>query len=265
MALKEIRLDSDEGTPSTSIREISILKNLNHKNVLVLHDVICLRNKLIMVSEFVDVDMRKYMDQYGGSKGELSGDMATLKSFMSQLLEGISFCHAEKVLHRDLKPQNLFINISSKQLKIADFGLARECNIPVNSYSNEVVTLWYRPPDVLLGSTTYRTSIDIWSIGCIMAEMFTGTAPFRGATNEDQLQLIFRCFGTPNELAWPGISRLPNYTPQSWPTFAAQNFEDLMPQADQVAMDLLRHMLQMRPELRISASDGLRHQWFHVL
>ncbi|KAL8754866.1 MAG: hypothetical protein Q9184_004986, partial [Pyrenodesmia sp. 2 TL-2023] len=207
VALKEIHLDSEEGTPSTAIREISLMKELKHENIVSLHDVIHTENKLMLVFEYMDKDLKKFMDSRGQG-GQL--DYVTIKSFMYQLLQGIAFCHENRVLHRDLKPQNLLIN-NKGQLKLADFGLARAFGIPVNTFSNEVVTLWYRAPDVLLGSRTYNTSIDIWSAGCIMAEMYTGRPLFPGTTNEDQLQKIFRLMGTPSERSWPGITAFPEY------------------------------------------------------
>lgn len=117
---------------------------------------------------------------------------------MYQLLKGIAFCHDHRVLHRDLKPQNLLIN-KKGELKLADFGLARAFGIPVRSYSNEVVTLWYRAPDVLMGSRQYSTSIDLWSAGCIMAEMAYGRPLFCGSSVKDQLIRIFKYLGTPSE------------------------------------------------------------------
>ncbi|RPA73022.1 Pkinase-domain-containing protein [Ascobolus immersus RN42] len=257
VALKEIHLDSEEGTPSTAIREISLMKELKHKNIVSLHDVIHTENKLMLVFEYMDKDLKKYMDSRG-DHGAL--DPVTIKSFMHQLLEGIAFCHDNRVLHRDLKPQNLLINTQG-ELKLADFGLARAFGIPVNTFSNEVVTLWYRAPDVLLGSRTYTTSIDIWSAGCIMAEMYTGRPLFPGTTNEDQLQKIFRLMGTPSERSWPGISQFPEYR-SNFPVFATQDLRMILPQIDPVGLDLLRRMLQLRPEQRISAKDALRHPWF---
>ena len=260
VALKEIHLDSEEGTPSTAIREISLMKELKHENIVSLHDVIHTENKLMLVFEYMDKDLKKYMDSRGGG-GQL--DYITIKSFMHQLLQGIAFCHENRVLHRDLKPQNLLIN-NKGQLKLADFGLARAFGIPVNTFSNEVVTLWYRAPDVLLGSRTYNTSIDIWSAGCIMAEMYTGRPLFPGTTNEDQLQKIFRLMGTPSERSWPGISQFPEYKP-NFHIYATQDLRMILPQVDQMGLDLLSRMLQLRPEMRISAVDALSHLWFRDL
>lgn len=257
MALKEIHLDSEEGTPSTAIREISLMKELKHENIVTLHDVIHTENKLMLVFEYMDKDLKKYMDARG-DRGQL--DTPTIKRFMHDLLRGTAFCHENRVLHRDLKPQNLLINTKG-QLKLADFGLARAFGIPVNTFSNEVVTLWYRAPDVLLGSRTYNTSIDIWSAGCIMAEMYTGRPLFPGTTNEDQLQKIFRLMGTPSERTWPGISQLPEYK-GNFPSYATQSLHILLPQIDSLGLDLIGKLLQLRPENRISANEALRHPWF---
>jgi serine/threonine protein kinase len=157
----------------------------------------------------------------------------------------------------------LLINTKG-QLKLADFGLARAFGIPVNTFSNEVVTLWYRAPDVLLGSRTYNTSIDIWSAGCIMAEMYTGRPLFPGTTNEDQLVRIFRIMGTPSERTWPGISQYSEYK-QNFSMYATQDLRVILPQIDPTGIDLLQRMLQLRPELRISAADALNHPWFNDL
>ena len=258
VALKEIYLDLEEGTPSTAIREISLMKELKHENILSLYDVIHTENKLMLVFEYMDKDLKKYIDTRGDQL-----DYVQTKSFVYQLLSGVAFCQESRVLHRDLKPQNLLIN-QNDQLKLADFGLARAFGIPVNTFSSEVVTLWYRAPDVLLGSRTYNTSIDIWSAGCIIAEMYTGRPLFPGSTNEDQLQKIFRIMGTPSELTWPGISHFPEYKP-SFPVYEKQDLRNIVPQIDPLGLDLLGRMLQMRPEMRIRATEAVRHPWFNDL
>lgn len=125
-----------------------------------------------------------------------------IKSFLYQLLKGVAYCHSKLVLHRDLKPQNLLISRQG-QLKIADFGLARPFGAPVRSYSPEVVTLWYRSPDVLLGSKFYSTGIDMWSIGCIFAEMITGRPLASGNSQFEQLLSIQKVLGSANSSEWP--------------------------------------------------------------
>lgn len=258
VALKEINLDSEEGTPSTAIREISLMKDLKHNNIINLYDVIHTENKLTLVFEYLDKDLKKYMDTVGHN-GAL--DPAVVKSFMYQLLQGINFCHQNRVLHRDLKPQNLLTNAKG-ELKIGDFGLARAFGIPVNTFSSEVVTLWYRAPDVLMGSRNYSTSIDMWSAGCILAEMFIGRPLFPGASNEDQLLKIFKLMGTPNEHTWPGVSQLPNFRP-NFDVFVPQDLRSILPNVDPLALNLLGSLLQMKPENRCSAAQALQHPWFN--
>jgi negative regulator of the PHO system len=134
VALKEIHLDAEEGTPSTAIREISLMKELKHTNIVRLHDVIHTETKLVLIFEYCEQDLKKYMDAHG-DRGAL--DPMTVRSFMYQLLKGTAFCHENRVLHRDLKPQNLLINRKG-ELKLGDFGLARAFGVPVNTFSNEV-------------------------------------------------------------------------------------------------------------------------------
>nr|XP_021492074.1 cyclin-dependent kinase 18 isoform X3 [Meriones unguiculatus] len=156
VALKEIRLEHEEGAPCTAIREVSLLKDLKHANIVTLHDLIHTDRSLTLVFEYLDSDLKQYLDHCGNLM-----NMHNVKIFMFQLLRGLAYCHRRKILHRDLKPQNLLIN-ERGELKLADFGLARAKSVPTKTYSNEVVTLWYRPPDVLLGSTEYSTPIDMW-------------------------------------------------------------------------------------------------------
>jgi serine/threonine protein kinase len=146
-------------------------------------------------------------------------------------------------------------------LKLADFGLARAFGIPVNTFSNEVVTLWYRAPDVLLGSRNYSTSIDLWSAGCILAEMFTGRPLFPGKQNTDQLIRIFRLLGTPTEITWPRVTEYPEWK-KDFPVFPTQSLPALLPMMDDAAVDLLQCMLIYQPHLRIGAHDALRHPFF---
>ncbi|TKS91119.1 Cyclin-dependent kinase 17 [Collichthys lucidus] len=152
VALKEIRLEHEEGAPCTAIREVSLLKDLKHANIVTLHDIVHTDKSLTLVFEYLDKDLKQYMDDCGN----------IMSMHNVKILRGLSYCHKRKVLHRDLKPQNLLIN-EKGELKLADFGLARAKSVPTKTYSNEVVTLWYRPPDVLLGSSEYSTQIDMWS------------------------------------------------------------------------------------------------------
>jgi cyclin-dependent kinase len=257
VALKKIRLESeDEGTPSTAVREISILKQLQHPNIVQLHEVIHSETSLTLVFEYLDQDLKNYLD----ACGEKGIDDYTIKSFLYQLLQGIAHCHQHHVLHRDLKPQNLLINMEG-ELKLADFGLARGFGIPVRKYTHEVVTLWYRPPDVLLGSTKYSTQVDMWGVGCIFAEMSTGRPLFCGVSDADQLLKIFKILGTPNKQDWPGMAKLPSYK-EDFPTYKPKKLKYLVPKLSKKGMELLSRLLQYDPAKRISAKEAMKHPYF---
>jgi len=261
VALKRIRLESeDEGVPCTAIREISLLKELRHPNIVRLYDVVHSEKKLTLVFEHLDEDLKKYLDECQGKI-----PLATTKSFLYQLLKGVAFCHDHKVLHRDLKPQNLLINRKKGELKLADFGLARAFGIPVRSYSHEVVTLWYRAPDVLMGSREYSTPIDIWSAGCIFSEMITGKPLFPGKDTQDELLRIFKIMGTPNEEVWPSIVELPDYKNlANFPVFPPKNMKELI-LMDDIGHDLFGQMVRYNPSQRITATLALHHPFFDDL
>uniref|UniRef100_G1QVP2 Cell division protein kinase 5 n=1 Tax=Nomascus leucogenys TaxID=61853 RepID=G1QVP2_NOMLE len=285
VALKRVRLDDDdEGVPSSALREICLLKELKHKNIVRLHDVLHSDKKLTLVFEFCDQDLKKYFDSCNGDL-----DPEIVKSFLFQLLKGLGFCHSRNVLHRDLKPQNLLINRNG-ELKLADFGLARAFGIPVRCYSAEVVTLWYRPPDVLFGAKLYSTSIDMWSAGCIFAgdggrpwdwgwkppvyppELANAGRPlFPGNDVDDQLKRIFRyplildsvdtLLGTPTEEQWPSMTKLPDYKP--YPMYpATTSLVNVVPKLNATGRDLLQNLLKCNPVQRISAEEALQHPYF---
>lgn len=260
IALKRIRLEAeDEGIPSTAIREISLLKELRHPNIVRLYDVVHTERKLTLVFEYLDQDLKKYLDVCNGGLEPM-----IIKSFLFQLLTGVAYCHHHRVLHRDLKPQNLLINREG-ELKLADFGLARAFGIPVRSYTHEVVTLWYRAPDVLLGSRKYSTPVDIWSIGCIFAEMVNGTPLFTGNSEESQLDTIFRHLGTPDETIYPGFSELPDWKSTFTVYPGPSTLQGLVPTLDAQGVALLEAMLVYDPARRISAQDARHHDYFNDL
>lgn len=220
--------------------------------------------KLTLVFEFLDQDLKKVIDA-SATDGDMGLELSLLRSFLFQLCRGIAFCHHHRVLHRDLKPQNLLISRAG-ELKLADFGLARAFGIPVRSFTHEVVTLWYRPPDVLLGSRQYSTPVDVWSIGCIFAEMFTGRPLFPGKNDEDQLKIIFKTIGTPTPETWPHMDKLPKYAADAYRMYPRpRDLSALVPGMPAEGVDLLSRMLEADPSRRISALDALSHPFFAEL
>ncbi|KAF5871542.1 putative cell division control protein 2 protein [Botrytis fragariae] len=280
VALKKIRLEAeDEGVPSTAIREISLLKEMNDPNIVRLLNIVHADgHKLYLVMEFLDLDLKKYMESLpvadggrgralpegsGPDLGRMGMGDAMIKKFMSQLCEGIRYCHAHRVLHRDLKPQNLLIDRDGN-LKLADFGLARAFGVPLRTYTHEVVTLWYRAPEILLGGRQYSTGVDMWSVGCIFAEMCTRKPLFPGDSEIDEIFKIFKLLGTPNDQEWPGVSDktcFPDFKP-SFPKWQRDMSQPLCTNLDDNGLDLLELMLVYDPAGRISAKQACSHPYF---
>ncbi|XP_024081538.1 cyclin-dependent kinase 14 isoform X2 [Cimex lectularius] len=262
VALKEIRLQEEEGAPFTAIREASLLKELKHCNIVTLHDIVHTRHTLTFVFEYVHTDLSQYMERHpGGLK------YSNVKLLLFQLLRGLAYCHRRRVLHRDVKPQNLLIS-EIGELKLADFGLARAKSVPSHTYSHEVVTLWYRPPDVLLGSTQYSTSLDMWGVGCIFLEMITGVPTFPGVREVyDQLDKIFKILGTPAEDTWEGVSHLPGYSSHKIIAYKGKKLGLAFPRLYDITEgeNMASSLLQLNPDKRIGAEDALRHKYFASL
>lgn len=268
VALKCIRLDNEEeGVTCTAIREVSLLKELKHKNIVKLYTVDLSDKKLTLVFEFLDCDLKKYLDTH---KGQMT--VPLVRNFCRQLLESIEYCHHRNVLHRDLKPQNLLIRNDTQELKLADFGLGKSCGIPVNKLTSEVVTLWYRSPDILLGNNNYGNGVDLWAVGCIFAEMVTGKPLLAGRTDADQLKKIIEFLGSPNKDVWPSMDSYPNsklltdFERDHGPVqggrqeefFKSSPFQGL----GSVGTELIREFLKYEPNQRMSAKDALAHQFF---
>jgi len=257
VAMKKIHLfDEEEGVPCTTLREISVLRELSsHPHIVKLIDVIHKNSKLYLILEFLDQDLHMYINS---TKEPISP--ALIKSYLYQLLSGVQYLHAQRVFHRDLKPQNLLID-KQGWLKIADFGLARAFSVPHKVYTHEVVTRWYRAPEILLGMPKYSMAIDVWSIGCIFAEMVTKQPLFAGDSDIDQLFRISKVLGSFTEESWPGVSKLPAYS-SLFPVWRTQDLKNVIVGLGEKGVDLLQKMLVYNPEKRISAGDALQHEYF---
>ncbi|XAR64428.1 Cyclin-dependent kinase [Bertholletia excelsa] len=266
VALKKVKMEKErEGFPLTSLREINILLSFHHPSIVDVKEVVVgsSLDSIFMVMEYMEHDLKGLMETM---KQPFS--QSEVKCLMLQLLEGIKYLHDNWVLHRDLKTSNLLLN-NRGELKICDFGLARQYGSPLKPYTHLVVTLWYRAPELLLGAKQYSTAIDMWSLGCIMAELLSKQPLFNGKTEFDQLDKIFRILGTPNETIWPGFSKLPgvkvNFVKHQYNLlrrkFPATSFTG-SPVLSDAGFDLLNKLLTYDPEKRITAEDALNHEWF---
>lgn len=245
------------------IREVSMLKsleNFDHPNIVRLKDVFHGRSsgrsnelRLMLVFEFIEQDLAQYLEHCPapGLGPEL------IKSFMHQMLNGIDFLHTHRIVHRDLKPQNILIN-NAGVLKLADFGLARVYSFQM-LLTSVVVTLWYRSPEVLL-QDSYSSAVDLWSCGCIFAELQTRKPLFNGNSEADQLNRILHVIGTPSELEWPtggsvAWGALGQHPPRPWASVVLG--------LDATALDLLNKLLMFDQHRRITAAAALQHPYFH--
>ncbi|PKI78334.1 cyclin-dependent kinase G-2 [Punica granatum] len=266
VALKKVKMEKErEGFPLTSLREINILLSFHHPSIVDVKEVVVGSNldSIFMVMEYMEHDLKGLMENM---KQPFS--QSEVKCLMLQLLEGVKYLHDNWVLHRDLKTSNLLMN-NRGELKICDFGLARQYGSPLKPYTHLVVTLWYRAPELLLGAKQYSTAIDMWSLGCIMAELLSKEPLFNGKTEFDQLDKIFRTLGTPNETIWPGFSKLPgvkvNFVKHQYnllrKKFPPTSFTG-SPVLSDSGFDLLNKLLTYDPEKRITAEAALNHEWF---
>ncbi|OIW00630.1 hypothetical protein TanjilG_09111 [Lupinus angustifolius] len=266
VALKKVKMEKErEGFPLTSLREINILLSFHHRSIVDVKEVVVgsSLDSIFMVMEYMEHDLKGLMESM---KQPFS--QSEVKCLMIQLLEGVKYLHENWVLHRDLKTSNLLLN-NRGELKICDFGLARQYGSPLKPYTQLVVTLWYRAPELLLGAKQYSTAIDMWSLGCIMAELLSKEPLFNGRTEFDQLDKIFRILGTPNETIWPGFSKLPgvkvNFVKHQYnllrKKFPATSFTG-SPVLSDSGFDLLNKLLTYDPEKRITVEAALNHEWF---
>jgi len=268
VALKRIKMEKElDGFPVTSIREINVLLNFHHPNIVNVSEIVMsMRNHdhIFMVMELMDHDLKSLMDDKRTMSRPFS--IAEVKCLMQQLLAGVAYLHDQWVLHRDLKTSNILYN-SKGELKICDFGLARQYGSPLRPYTHTVVTLWYRSPELLLGQDLYSTAVDVWSVGCIMGELLLGRPMFQGSGELDQVNKICDLLGTPTEEVWPGYKKLRNsgFLPKPSPSKLRATFQAgygggaILTEA---GFDLLSGLLAYDPEARLSAGDALRHRWF---
>jgi CTD kinase subunit alpha len=260
VALKKIRMEGErDGFPVTAVREIKLLQSLKHDNVVSLQEVMVEKNDCFMVFEYLSHDLTGLLNH-----PTFKLDPAHKKHLAKQLFEGLNYLHTRGVLHRDIKAANILVS-NEGQLKLADFGLARfYAKRRQLDYTNRVITIWYRSPELLLGETQYGPAVDIWSAACVLVEIFTRHAIFPGDGGEiNQLEKIYAVLGTPNTRDWPGLVDMQWFEllrpSAKRPNVFAEKYKERVTPA---AFDLLAAMFQYDPTKRPSAPDVLEHPYF---
>jgi len=268
VALKQVKLISTkEGFPVTALREINVLLSLDHPNIVNVREMVVgnTMDKIFMVMDFMEHDLKGLMmamtQPFSASE---------IKRLMLDLTSALDYCHEHWVLHRDLKTSNMLFNNRGIAC-LCDFGLARKYGDPLKEYTQLVVTLWYRAPELLLGAKVYGAAIDVWSLGCIFAELVLRKPLLPGQGEIDQIDKIFKLLGTPTEASWPGSSQLPHmkkvkFRPQPF-SHLRDKFKRGMSFTSETALsekglELLAAMLTLNPDERITTKQALEHEYF---
>ncbi|KAI0986700.1 hypothetical protein GJ496_010905 [Pomphorhynchus laevis] len=246
------------GVPTDVLREASLLRSVRHENILELFDIKIYEKFVYMIIEHCDVDLYSLLKFYS-SRSHVPGGL--VRSILRQLASGLQCMHSKQMAHRDLKPQNILIKASGL-VKIADFGMCRFMDAPTKIYTNEVVTLYYRPPELLLGGTSYGCFIDMWAVGCILAELAQRRILFKAMSEIDMLRTIFRVLPVPSRDSWPLMDKISAcYDPYSLvpPSTKRITLQDAVPRLTGCALELLTKLLSVHPINRITAQEMTQH------
>ncbi|KAG8957454.1 kinase subunit of RNA polymerase II carboxy-terminal domain kinase I [Tulasnella sp. 419] len=259
VALKRIKVEAEkDGFPVTAMREIKLLQSMRHENVITLYEMMVAKGNVYMVFEYMEHDLTGILSQTHFSFTE-----AHLKSLCRQMLAGLEYLHHKGIIHRDMKGANILVN-SKGELRLGDFGLARLYQKRrKNDYTNRVITLWYRPPELLLGSTVYGPEVDMWSAGTIMLELYTKKPIFQGNDEIHQLDVIYKIMGTPTPEVWPSFSDMPWYELVKPTEFHKNHFRSAFTKyLSPAALDLAEGLLAYDPAKRMTASQALKAPFF---
>ncbi|XP_064410432.1 serine/threonine-protein kinase MAK isoform X2 [Latimeria chalumnae] len=257
VAIKRMKRKFYSWEECMNLREVKSLKKLNHANVVKLKEVIRENDHLYFVFEY----MKENLYQLMKDRSKLFPE-SVIRNIMYQILQGLAFIHKHGFFHRDMKPENLLC-MGPELVKIADFGLAREIRSRP-PYTDYVSTRWYRAPEVLLRSSIYSSPIDIWAVGCIMAELYTLRPLFPGTSEVDEVFKICQVLGTPKKTDWQEGFQLAAAMNFRFPQCVPTHLKTLIPNASNEAIQVMKDMLQWDPKKRPTASQALRHAYFQV-
>jgi len=258
VAIKKIRVgDAKEGVHLSALREIKVLQELKYPYIIRLLNVFPHKQKLALVFEHMEADLETVIKDTG-----VPLLPADVKAYMKMILLAVNHIHSQKIVHRDIKPNNLLVSATG-DLKLADFGLARIISSPDGRYTNQVFAKWYRPPELLYGATDYDMSVDMWAVGCVFAELMLRKVWFQGETDVDQLERIFQALGTPKEEEWQTMKKLPHFLP--YKKIEAPTLSSLFPDVPPEALDLLSGLVRFNPSARLTAQQALEHPYFSVM
>ena len=251
--MKRVRLRDTRKLPVNALRELSVLRRLEHPNVLALLDVRTDGASLALVTPFLPASLAAVLQQRDMPLPEAHG-----RAYARMLLYGLAAVHAERLVHRDIKPANLLIAADGR-LQIADFGQARLLPDDGGSLSHAVATRWYRAPELLFGSRRYGAAVDLWAVGCVIAQMLRLDPILPGESDIDQIFVVATLLGTPTEARWPGVSAMPDYGKIEIPELEPARLEEYLPGASAAAVALVRKLLVYDPAARPTAI-GLLHE-----
>ncbi len=253
VAIKKMKKKYTDWDECLSLKEVQALLTLKHSNIVTLNELILQKNELNMIFEFIGQNLFEY------AKNMNEIPEYKIRNISFQILQGLAYMHKNNFFHRDMKPENILI--SGDQVKLADFGLARDINSEP-PFTDYVATRWYRSPEVILNSKVYSSPIDIFALGAIIAELYTGVPLFPGKEASDQMNKICEVLGTPNQSDWNEGYDLANQIHFKFPQFRGKKLKNVINRASDNAINLLEMMLCFNPSKRPSAVKCLQHPFF---